>query len=204
MNPETVCRRVVDYTKQEMHLHGTAGLTMDNIARGMKMSKRTLYQLFPGKACLFHICLADFAHAARRHLQQQQNITEHSCLQQLFVTVDAYLSFLQSVGRTLLSDIATDTDYHTMWERETAFWLQQFTDALARCKVCGYLLPDIHPENFATDLQETIYQSCLQGLPYIVQCTFTHALLRGIFKVDGIRYIDENGHNPIALNINKA
>lgn len=192
MNPETVCRRVVDHTKQELFLYGTTGLTMDDIARGMKMSKRTLYQLFPGKACLFRICLADYANEARRQWQQQMK--EGAYLQQLFVTVDAYLAYLQSLGRRLLSDVASDTDYSSSWERENIFWLQQLVDVLTRCKVCGYLLPDIHPEKFSADLQKVIYQSCLQDIPPIVQRTFNYALLRGIFKMEGIRYIDE--HNP--------
>jgi hypothetical protein len=41
-------------------------------------------------------------------------------------------------------------------------------------------------------LQEVIYQSCLQGTPYVVQRTLNHTLLRGLFEVDGIRYIDEH------------
>lgn len=191
MNPETACRRVVDYTKQEMFLHGTDGLTMDDIARGMKMSKRTLYQLFPGKACLFRICLTDYANAARKWLQQQQIDTGHSCIQQLFITVDAYLAFLETLGKALLADVVADASYRAVWQRETAFWLQQFMDVLLRCQGRGYLLSGIRPEKFATDLQEVIYQSCLQGIPCIVQRTFNHALLRGIFKVEDIRYIDE-------------
>ena len=68
--------------------------------------------------------------------------------------------------------------------------------AVYRCtdafKICGYLLPGVDPDRFAADLQEVIYQSCLQGTPYVVQRTLNHTLLRGLFEVDGIRYIDEH------------
>ena len=53
MNPETLRCRILDYTKREMYQHGADGLTMDDIARGMKMSKRTLYKLF-------HVCFLTF------------------------------------------------------------------------------------------------------------------------------------------------
>ena len=46
MKPETARRQIIDYTKPEMILHGVSRLTMDLIAQGMGMSKRTLYQLF--------------------------------------------------------------------------------------------------------------------------------------------------------------
>ena len=60
MNPEKVRCQIIEYTKHEMYLQGADGLTMDDIAKGMKMSKRTLYKLFPSKTCLFRICLSDF------------------------------------------------------------------------------------------------------------------------------------------------
>ena len=44
MNPEKVRCQIIEYTKHEMYLHGADGLTMDDIAKGMKMSKRTLYK----------------------------------------------------------------------------------------------------------------------------------------------------------------
>ena len=65
MNPEKVRCQIIEYTKHEMYLHGADGLTMDDIAKGMKMSKRTLYKLFPSKTCLFRICLSDFTNGTK-------------------------------------------------------------------------------------------------------------------------------------------
>ena len=193
MNPETLREQILNYTKREMYLHGASGLTMDDIARGMKMSKRTLYKLFPSKSCLFRICLSDFANEIRSHIQQKQHTRlDNSCMQLLFTTVNGYLTLLQTLGKTLLRDIAADEDYRASFQREKTFWLQQFIDVLTYCKTGGFLLPDIDPDRFAADLQEVIYQSCLQGTPYIVQRTLNYVLLRGLFRVDGIRYIDEH------------
>lgn len=192
MNPETLREQILVYTKREMFLHGASGLTMDDIARGMKMSKRTLYKLFPSKSCLFRICLSDFANEIRRQIQQKQIRMDSSCMQLLFTTVNGYLTLLQTLGRTLLQDIANDEDYRSSFQREEAFWLQRFIDVLTHCKIGGFLLPGIDPDRFAADLQEVIYKSCLQGTPYIVQRTLNHVLLRGLFRIDGIRYIDEH------------
>ena len=67
-----------------MYLHGADGLTMDDIAKGMKMSKRTLYKLFPSKTCLFRICLSDFTNGIRSRLKQSQMRMDSSCMQVLF------------------------------------------------------------------------------------------------------------------------
>lgn len=192
MNPETQRGQIIDYTKQQMFLHGASGLTMDDIAKGMKMSKRTLYKLFPSKVCLFRICLSDFANDIRSHIQQKQVRMDSSCMQLLFMTVNGYLTLLHSLGKTLLQDIAADEEYRSSFEREKGFWLQQLINVMTHCKICGYLLPGIDPDRFAVDLQEVIYQSCLQGTPYLVQRMLNHSLLRGLFKVDGISYIDDH------------
>ena len=173
---------------------------MDDIAKGMKMSKRTLYKLFPSKTCLFRICLSDFANEVRSHVQRKQIRMDSSCMELLFITVDGYLTLLHSLGKKLLLDIASDKEYRSSFEREEAFWLQQLIDVLTHCRICGYLLPGVDPDRFAPDLQEIIYQSCLQGTPYLVQRMLNYALLRGLFKMDGIRYIDEH-LEPDNLNV---
>ncbi len=83
-----------------MYLHGADGLTMDDIAKGMKMSKRTLYKLFPSKTCLFRICLSDFTNGIRSCLKQSQMRMDSSCMQVLFATVNGYLTLLHSLGKT--------------------------------------------------------------------------------------------------------
>ncbi|KAA3934431.1 helix-turn-helix transcriptional regulator, partial [Bacteroides ovatus] len=79
MNPEPLRCRILDYTKREMYQHGADGLTMDDIARGMKMSKRTLYKLFPSKTSLFRVGLSDFANGIRSRIQQKQIRMDSSC-----------------------------------------------------------------------------------------------------------------------------
>ena len=86
------------------------------------------------------------------------------------------------VRKTLLLDIAANEDYRASFKREEAFWLQQFIDVLTHCKICGYLLPGVDPDRFAADLQEVIYQSCLQGTPYVVQRTLNHTLYEGFLR----------------------
>ena len=143
MNPDTLRSRILDYTKREMSLHGTNRLTMDDIAKGMKMSKRTLYKLFPSKVCLFRVCLSDLANEIRRSVQQKQIRMDSSCMGHLFIIVNGYLTLLHSMGKTLLLDIAEDDEYRSSFERENTFWLQQFIDILTHCKICGFLLPEV-------------------------------------------------------------
>ena len=140
MNPDTLRSRILDYTKREMSLHGTNRLTMDDIAKGMKMSKRTLYKLFPSKVCLFRVCLSDLANEIRRSVQQKQIRMDSSCMGHLFIIVNGYLTLLHSMGKTLLLDIAEDDEYRSSFERENTFWLHP--TGFARNTVCPSSSPD--------------------------------------------------------------
>lgn len=191
MKPETARRQIIDYTKQEMILHGVSRLTMDLIAQGMGMSKRTLYQLFPSKVCLVRICLAEFATEKHNRLLAWQKKEEYSCAEILFRTMDAYTSLIHYQGSTLLSDLSGDPDYQPMWEREKTFWLQQLADALNFCKVCGVLVADVNPDRLAMEILTILYENCLRDASYATQRLLTYSLLRGFFKVDDIRYIDK-------------
>lgn len=187
---EATRRLVVDHTKQEMTRQGISRLTMDVIAQGLGMSKRTLYQLFPGKVCLVKICLADIA-AEWRRLLLSREVAGQSCVHTLFGIVGGYVDLMRYLGRSLLNDLAQEGDYRSFGKREEAFWLQQFVDALNRCRACGYLLPDIDPDRFANDLLVLLYENSLRGAPDATQRLFCQALLRGIFKTDTIPLIDE-------------
>lgn len=202
MKAETTRRLVVDHTKQEMIRHGISRLTMDIIAQGLGMSKRTLYQLFPGKACLVRICLADIAGEKRRLLLLSKEPARQSCMGMLFDISGRYIAMMYYLGKTLLADLEQDKDYHSFIKREEAFWLQQFVDALNLCKACGYLLPDIDPDRFANDLFTLIHGNCLRGAPYVMQRLFCQSLLRGVFKADTISLIDKYvGEHEFAMDV---
>ena len=190
MKAETTRRLVVDHTKREMIRQGISRLTMDIIAQGLGMSKRTLYQLFPSKVCLVQICLADIAGEKKRTLLARAD-NDRSCVKTLFDIVGGYVDLMYSMGRVLLTDLAQETDYQSFSKREEYFWLQQFADVLNRCKACGYLLPDVDPDRFANDLLVLLYENSLRGARYNTQWLFCKALLRGIFRTNAIPLIDE-------------
>ena len=121
MKAETTRRLVVDHTKREMIRQGISRLTMDIIAQGLGMSKRTLYQLFPSKVCLVQICLADIAGEKKRTLLARAD-NDRSWVNTLFDIVGGYVDLMYSMGRVLLTDLAQETDYQSFSKREEYFW----------------------------------------------------------------------------------
>ncbi len=54
---DIVRQRVIDYATQQFFEFGIRDVTMDAISQGLKMSKRTLYQLFSDKEQLIIACI---------------------------------------------------------------------------------------------------------------------------------------------------
>lgn len=188
---ETARRQIVDYVRQEICLHGVSKLTMDDIARGMRVSKRTLYQLFPQKTCLIRLCLSDIANEARGKLPGRGDRSVAACTKMLFRTVDEYVALLHTYGSTLLSDIMPDADYRSFIECEKVFWRRQVCEALTQCRDCDCLLAFVDPERVAGSLFDTLFEQCRQGASRTEQRLMSYVLLRGFFKLDKIGYIDQ-------------
>lgn len=76
----TPARRVIDYAMTEFFQKGVRQVTMDDIAKGLQMSKRTLYQLFADKEQLIIACIEVVAEREQRLavslIEEQRNVLE--------------------------------------------------------------------------------------------------------------------------------
>ena len=188
---ETARKQVVDYVRQEICRHGISKLTMDDIAKGMRVSKRTLYQLFPQKTSLIRLCLSDIANEARGSLPDRQTRSASACVQTLFQTLNCYIRLLHTYGSTLLKDIMPDTDYHPFIEWELGFWNQQLFEAFNECQARNCLLPFVKTATLVENLTRIIFEQCRQGaVSYSEQRMLSNVVLRGLFRQEEIGYID--------------
>lgn len=81
MFPEgTTTRKVIDFATVEFFKKGVRQVTMDDIAKGLQMSKRTLYQLFADKEQLIIASIEVLAEKEQRLvrtlLEEQRNVLE--------------------------------------------------------------------------------------------------------------------------------
>lgn len=188
---EQVRQQVVDYVRQEICRYGIHRLTMDDIARGMRVSKRTLYQLFPQKTSLIRLSLDEIAREARQNVANEPAPSAETAMQRLFELLDAYVSLLQTYGSVLLTDMAPDTDYEPFIENEKDFWYRHLVAALEQCYAYEWLLREPTPEVIADHLFRTIFEQCREGVNYEEQRLMCRVVLRGFFRREKIRYIDE-------------
>ncbi len=109
MFPEgTVMRRVIDYATTQFFEKGIRVVTMDDISKGLQMSKRTLYQLFADKEQLIIACIEVIAEKerelARRLIAENRNILE---------TILCIIENRLKVISTISHRYSTDQDRYT-------------------------------------------------------------------------------------------
>lgn len=76
----TPARRVINYAMTEFFQKGVRMVTMDDIAKGLQMSKRTLYQLFADKEQLIIACIEVLAEREQQLavslIKEERNVLE--------------------------------------------------------------------------------------------------------------------------------
>lgn len=183
--------QIVAYVRQEMRMHGIHTWTMDDVAHGMRMSKRTIYQVFSTKRQLVETCLSLMSDDEHTRLSEQI-MQMMSPVQILFHVVDSYINLLHSWGPALLADMAADSNYEMFLHREELFWQQQIQEPFQECHQQNLLVVHSEFELFARHLQTFLWEQALNGLPYDVQHLSGCALLRGLFRFEEIANIDKH------------
>lgn len=195
MFPEgTTARRVIDYATTEFFQKGVRQVTMDDIAKGLQMSKRTLYQLFADKEQLIIACIEVIAEREQRLaaslIEEKRNVLEI-----ILRIVEYRLKSLQHISVEYVADIIK---YKSVMEyvgiareesvkRSVIFFNQGIENGLFRSDVNF----DIVMHSMISRVDE--YLRSYEASLYSVQDRFINVILfhlRGCCTVKGIELID--------------
>ncbi|MGE5218633.1 MAG: TetR/AcrR family transcriptional regulator [Chloroflexota bacterium] len=96
--PKGTTLRIVAAARQHFFAHGFRGVTMDDLAADLGMSKKTLYTAFPGKTALLRAVLLDKIGSVERDLDAimaQSPGDAFSALQQLLACMQRHTEEIQ-------------------------------------------------------------------------------------------------------------
>lgn len=98
-------RRVVDFATQAFFTQGVKSVKMDDIAKGLQMSKRTLYQLFADKEQLIIACLEMLAEEEHR-LVAELIEKEYNVLEIVLRIIEYRIKLIDKVSPQYIIDVA--------------------------------------------------------------------------------------------------
>lgn len=195
MFPEgTPTRRVIDYATKEFFTKGVKQVTMDDIAKGLQMSKRTLYQLFADKEQLIIACI-ELITEHEQKLAHSLFERDYNVLEIILRIIEFRTKGLENVSPQYIIDI---TRYKSVQE----YYKLAQAEAVERAEVIFGI--GIKQGFFRDDVNVTLLMKCLfsqmnnavtQSLiaEYSIQSCFVNIglfHLRGCCTAKGIELID--------------
>lgn len=193
MNAIYVRNLTIEYTKKQLKLYGIRRVRLDDIARELGISKRTIYELFVSKEKLVELCLRVFARNGRELLLPNSCEAVSLPLQGVLQVVNAYITMLYQVERLLLSDMRLNGACQLGIEHEKKFWHGQLVQALEVCDFCPVV--ESTPAQMAHDMLCFFYSNCMNGYLYTSQLQMAYLLLRGLIECEEIGSMDEQIKN---------
>lgn len=96
-------KKIISYATNEFLENGFYKTSMDQLAKGMKVSKKTIYKFFPSKHSLLEIVLLTFQKKVRRELDSI--VDSDKCLvEKLKLVGEFFAKFSLKINKKLLSD----------------------------------------------------------------------------------------------------
>lgn len=146
--PLSPAPRVVAGARAHFFLHGFRGVTMDDLAAELRMSKKTLYTHFPSKTALLDAVIADKLNqveADLRRLTDQAGLSFPERLQALLTCVRGHTEELQPA---FLRDIRTEAPevFTRLQERRCQLVQRYFGRLLGEGRQAGAVRRDISIE----------------------------------------------------------
>lgn len=187
-------RRVIDFSTKEFFAKGVRQVTMDDIAKGLQMSKRTLYQLFADKEQLVIASIEVIAE--REHRLAQSLIAEnHNVLEIILLIVEHRLQGLKSISPQFAKDLTrydSVSEYINIMHRES---LQRTLGFLHLGVEQGYFRNDVNFELLLNILfaRINVLSTSEEFDKYsLEECFINVGLfhLRGVCTAKGVELID--------------
>lgn len=202
--------RIVAASMKLFFERGIKAVSMDDVAKSVGISKRTLYETFESKDTLLMACVDDMAEAHRRQMDDYIGRDMSFMEFMLRCTYDA-ISFLHKINPVFFSDL-TRYNYVNVklkFDDDIALYRQRMADMIERSKRDGHMREDVDSElvamlilgNKRGGLQEVV-ESGRWTLQEVMR-NLVAIFLRGMATESGIRVIDDVLGRIVSLETQK-
>jgi TetR/AcrR family transcriptional regulator, cholesterol catabolism regulator len=137
--------RIREQAKQLYFKYGIRSVSMDDIAVGLGMSKKTIYQYFADKDELVDAIVEDDIKETRSDCQECY-VQSHNAVEEIFLTLDRMLEHLGQLNPTILYDLHKFhfQSFRKFQEHKNSFLLEIIRKNLERGKEEGLYREDIN------------------------------------------------------------
>ena len=192
--------------------YGIRSVTMDDIARDLGISKRTIYQHYSDKEAILALVIQEEIREQKCEMQKLEELAENPIEEAMYATVQMQET-LADMNPTLLYDLKKY--YPNAWELfqnyKHEYIIRNIRDNLAKGIEMGLYRPDIDTdvlsllrvEQIVLAFDPTVYPAKKFSMMH-VQTQFLNHFLRGILSEKGFEYYNTIKDKPATeLNIHE-
>lgn len=188
---ENTEKRIIAFTSQSLKEQGIRAVRMDDIARNMNMSKRTIYQAYITKENLIYICLQVY----QARIINMFHIIEYDfpdIIEYFWAVSKNYIDNLYKAKCIFWLDISRDSRYRYIYSSYNRIWSGELEKIILACQKEKLILSDLRAEIFVESLTALLYNARLaECIPSMLYRT-TYFMLRGIMTESGVKRFDDS------------
>ena len=147
---------ILNVGRQILLSEGLRAITTDEVARRARVSKKTLYNLFPSKDALVEGVVVSYIQANLARWDEALE-KEDSAMDRIIASLDLVTRFLPQIQSTVIDQVVRVAP--SLWEKIDAMRLERVArlkDLMMQAQQDGYLRNDIDPAHWFLLLTATI------------------------------------------------
>lgn len=187
---EGVRKRILESAYAKFSKHGVRGVTMDDIASDLRMSKKTLYRHFTGKEELVRTLVLEKYIAL--HESVFKVLDQGGTTRELFSKVFPLLGrYVQTLSPVFLADV--QHEYPRVWElheKNRTTLIRRFSNVLEAGVKSGEIRSCIDPEVAAGIIQCVVSSYMVPDRFTVGEKSLPHAFLTWLSLLSGGMFLD--------------
>lgn len=192
MNEHTE-KRIIAFTSQSLRQYGIRAVRMDDIAKNMTISKRTIYEVYTTKDNLVSTCVESYLSRMENIFQliRYNNQNKLVCLWEIS---KAYIENLYRAECAFWIDVSRHSEYKYIYTTYNCMWSAELERIIATCQKGKYVIDDLNVQIFLESFTTLLYNArIVECLPTML-CNSAYFMLRGIMTEQGIEQFKQLEH----------
>ena len=174
-------------TRQEISRYGISAFRVEEIARILGMSKRTIYRIFPTRADLLRDSILLMGMQVKNGIGRILRNRQAEPMEMVLQLLEEYLDGLYNVEAIFLRELKQSGDYGEQYLGIRRVWYEALEKLLETCRQKGDILENTNLPLICGCLLTGLCEARVEEEPgHARQLAFSHIVLRGIATPAGI------------------
>lgn len=176
-------KRLIVFASQYVRQYGIHAMRMDTIARGMNVSKRTLYKVYGSKDNFMRACLASYTDRVMNLFRLLRMETPEP-QRYLWALTKAFIDNFYRAEPVFWREITEC--YPHIHETIRNLWTEELAEAIEECKRKRWVIMELDSQRYASSLYAMFYHGRMAGSAPQAVSHSAYFMWRGIMTIEGI------------------